>query len=131
VYKAVDKLDGKSHNNKKIYEHNIILLLGVTYAVKRIKFIDYMNSTSKFDRALREVKALARLDHRHVIRYFNAWLEIDEVLVTDDKLESNGDQQARFDTVKKSTKRPKIKEVREGESGNSKYPRPSYCSTIY
>jgi serine/threonine protein kinase len=65
------------------------------------------------------VKALARLDHRHVIRYFNAWLEIDEVLVTDDKLESNGDQQARFDTVKKSTKRPKIKEVREGESGNT------------
>jgi hypothetical protein len=116
---------------KNIYEHNIILLLGVTYAVKRIKFIDYMNSTSKFDRALREVKALARLDHRHVIRYFNAWLEIDEVLVTDDKLESNGDQQARFDPVKKSTKRPKIKEVREGESGNSMYPRPSYYSTIY
>ncbi len=90
-----------------------------------------MNSTSKFDRALREVKALARLDHRHVIRYFNAWLEIDEVFVSDDKRDSNRDQQAGFDSLKKSTKRPKIKEVREGESGNSTYPSPSYHKLQY
>ncbi|GLH14716.1 Serine/threonine-protein kinase PAK mbt [Gryllus bimaculatus] len=27
------------------------------------------------DRVLREVKALAKLDHQHIVRYFNAWME--------------------------------------------------------
>jgi hypothetical protein len=85
-----------------------------------------MNSTARFDRALREVKALARLDHRHVIRYFNAWLEIDEVLVSDEQVDSTREHQqadlGQFDALRKNSKkkRPKIKEVKEGESGGSK-----------
>lgn len=27
------------------------------------------------NRVLREVKALAKLDHQHIVRYFNTWLE--------------------------------------------------------
>ena len=99
---------------------------GVTYAIKRIEFIDFMNSTSKFDRALREVKALARLDHRHMIRYYNAWLEIDDLFVSDDQWEANSDQQEGLDSLKKSIKRPKIKEVKEGEHDNSMYPTALY-----
>lgn len=29
----------------------------------------------KRNRVLREAKALAQLDHEHIVRYFNAWVE--------------------------------------------------------
>lgn len=34
----------------------------------------YIREESR-NRVLREVKALAKLDHQHIVRYFNTWLE--------------------------------------------------------
>ncbi|KAB0801166.1 hypothetical protein PPYR_05520 [Photinus pyralis] len=42
------------------------------YAIKRITLPK--RETAK-DRMMREVKALAKLDHRNIVRYYNAWLE--------------------------------------------------------
>lgn len=42
------------------------------YAIKRIALPNSQNSR---DRVMREVKALAKLDHHNIVRYFNAWLE--------------------------------------------------------
>ncbi|CAG2055401.1 unnamed protein product [Timema podura] len=42
------------------------------YAIKRIALPNRQESR---DRVMREVKALAKLDHQHIVRYFNAWLE--------------------------------------------------------
>lgn len=43
-----------------------------SYAVKRITL---PRRESKRERVLREVRALAKLEHEHIVRYFNAWLE--------------------------------------------------------
>ncbi|XP_060871265.1 eukaryotic translation initiation factor 2-alpha kinase 3-like isoform X1 [Metopolophium dirhodum] len=42
------------------------------YAIKRIPFPPRQESR---DRVLREVKALAELEHKNIVKYFNAWLE--------------------------------------------------------
>ncbi|XP_012284008.1 eukaryotic translation initiation factor 2-alpha kinase [Orussus abietinus] len=42
------------------------------YAIKRIAI---SNSQDSRERVMREVKALAKLDHHNIVRYFNAWLE--------------------------------------------------------
>ncbi|KAK0094417.1 hypothetical protein PV326_010938 [Microctonus aethiopoides] len=42
------------------------------YAIKRIAL---PNSKDSRDRVMREVKALAKLDHHNIVRYFHAWLE--------------------------------------------------------
>ncbi|XP_072933242.1 eukaryotic translation initiation factor 2-alpha kinase-like isoform X2 [Epargyreus clarus] len=42
------------------------------YAVKRITL---PRRQSKRERVLREVRALAKLEHENIVRYFNAWLE--------------------------------------------------------
>ncbi|KAI4487625.1 hypothetical protein M0802_011981 [Mischocyttarus mexicanus] len=42
------------------------------YAIKRIAL---PNSQGSRERVMREVKALAKLDHCNIVRYFNAWLE--------------------------------------------------------
>lgn len=43
-----------------------------TYAVKRITLPDREKARV---RVMREVKALAQLDHKNIVRYFNAWIE--------------------------------------------------------
>ncbi|CAK1545481.1 unnamed protein product [Leptosia nina] len=43
-----------------------------SYAVKRITL---PRKESRRERVLREVRALAKLEHEHIVRYFNAWLE--------------------------------------------------------
>ncbi|XP_022815705.1 eukaryotic translation initiation factor 2-alpha kinase isoform X2 [Spodoptera litura] len=43
-----------------------------SYAVKRITL---PRRESKRERVLREVRALAKLEHEHIVRYFNAWVE--------------------------------------------------------
>lgn len=42
------------------------------YAIKRILLPTKLESR---DRVMREVKALAQLDHSHIVRYFHAWTE--------------------------------------------------------
>ncbi|XP_069671584.1 eukaryotic translation initiation factor 2-alpha kinase isoform X2 [Periplaneta americana] len=42
------------------------------YAIKRIPLPNRQESR---ERVMREVKALAKLDHHNIVRYFNAWLE--------------------------------------------------------
>ena len=44
----------------------------VHYAVKRVKL---PTSESAKKKVLREVKCLAKLDHKHIVRYFSTWLE--------------------------------------------------------
>ncbi|CAG9568143.1 unnamed protein product [Danaus chrysippus] len=43
-----------------------------SYAVKRITL---PRRESQRERVLREVRALAKLEHEHIVRYFNAWVE--------------------------------------------------------
>ncbi|OQR78322.1 eukaryotic translation initiation factor 2-alpha kinase 3-like, partial [Tropilaelaps mercedesae] len=43
-----------------------------SYAVKRIRLPARQGAREK---VLREVKALAKLDHQHIVRYYNSWLE--------------------------------------------------------
>ena len=38
-------------------------------------FMIYFYRQESRDRVMREVKALAKLDHQNIVRYFNAWLE--------------------------------------------------------
>lgn len=45
---------------------------GIDYAVKRIKLP--MKVTGR-EKVMREVKALAQLDHPNIVRYFSAWVE--------------------------------------------------------
>lgn len=42
------------------------------YAIKRITL---PNEETSRDRVMREVKALAKLDHKNIVRYFSCWLE--------------------------------------------------------
>ncbi|XP_034948141.1 eukaryotic translation initiation factor 2-alpha kinase-like isoform X2 [Chelonus insularis] len=42
------------------------------YAIKRIELPNNKNSR---ERVMREVKALAKLDHQNIVRYFHAWFE--------------------------------------------------------
>ena len=44
----------------------------VNYAVKRVRLP--VNESAK-KKVMREVKCLAKLDHKHIVRYFNTWLE--------------------------------------------------------
>ena len=45
---------------------------GGEYAVKRIKLPP--NKAAR-DKVMREVRALAQLDHPRIVRYFNSWVE--------------------------------------------------------
>ncbi|PVZ98870.1 hypothetical protein BB558_005122 [Smittium angustum] len=54
VFRAQNKLDGK------------------TYAIKKIKIKD----ESTLNKTLREIKALARLEHPNIVRYYSSWVEL-------------------------------------------------------
>ncbi|ORZ38736.1 kinase-like domain-containing protein [Catenaria anguillulae PL171] len=51
---------------------------GREYAIKKVM----LENPKDFDRVLREVKVLARMDHPNIVRYHSAWLEHDEVSLT-------------------------------------------------
>ncbi|XP_030910648.2 interferon-induced, double-stranded RNA-activated protein kinase isoform X3 [Melopsittacus undulatus] len=59
VFKATAKLDER------------------TYAVKRVKFRN--DSSLDPNKNVREVKQLARLDHKNIVRYYNSWPGYDHV----------------------------------------------------
>ncbi|EGC30773.1 hypothetical protein DICPUDRAFT_9913, partial [Dictyostelium purpureum] len=62
VYRVKNKLDGEY------------------YALKKIPF---KNTTKIFlEKVLREVKTLASLNHRNIVRYHSAWLETEEIVST-------------------------------------------------
>lgn len=48
------------------------------YAVKKVKFRDSLDSVKNFEKVLREVKALAQLDHVNVLRYYHAWVQLED-----------------------------------------------------
>ena len=50
---------------------------GVVYAIKKIHFRVKANEkpNRKVEKIIREVRAIARLDHANVCRYYNAWIE--------------------------------------------------------
>ena len=43
------------------------------YAVKKVRLSS--RHLSKIEKMLREVRILAQLDHKHIIRYYQAWIE--------------------------------------------------------
>jgi len=59
VFRTKHRLDGKEYCVKKV----------------RVKGRDFACVSSKMSRLVREVRALAQLEHRHCIRYYSAWIE--------------------------------------------------------
>lgn len=59
------------------------------YAVKKIK-LDPDDPTMK-KKILREVKTISRMQHRHIVRYFQAWIEGDSGLSSDDEEDEDDD----------------------------------------
>ncbi|CAG2111910.1 unnamed protein product, partial [Medioppia subpectinata] len=49
------------------------------YAVKRVQFGDF--SEDKRQKVLAEVKSLAKLDSKYVVKYYNSWLESNHLFI--------------------------------------------------
>ncbi|CAI5711587.1 unnamed protein product [Hyaloperonospora brassicae] len=57
------------------------------YAVKKVK-VDPNDKTMK-KKILREVKTISRMQHRHIVRYFQAWIEGENGMSSDDEERSS------------------------------------------
>ena len=68
VFKCTNALDGRLYAIKKI---RIMSELGFDGLLS-------LHFKEKLHRVLREVKILALLDHPHIVRYYTAWLEVEE-----------------------------------------------------
>jgi serine/threonine protein kinase len=64
VFRVRNTLDGRNYAVKKIH-------------IRRTSKLSEAEFSRRLNKILREVKALALLDHPNIVRYFNAWLEID------------------------------------------------------
>ena len=49
---------------------------GRKYAIKKIRLSSAKHMEKQLHKVLREVKILARLDHKNIVRYFQAWIRI-------------------------------------------------------
>ncbi|KAG1056619.1 hypothetical protein G6F46_007297 [Rhizopus delemar] len=54
----------------------------IIYAVKKIRL--FGRDDEKYEHIFREIKSLARLEHRNVVRYYSSWLEYASVLEKED-----------------------------------------------
>ncbi|KAL3921817.1 MAG: hypothetical protein SGILL_002548 [Bacillariaceae sp.] len=64
VFRVRNNLDGRNYAVKKI-------------RIRRNAKLSETEFSRRLNKILREVKALALLDHPNIVRYFNAWLELD------------------------------------------------------
>ncbi|KAF8932153.1 Eukaryotic translation initiation factor 2-alpha kinase [Haplosporangium gracile] len=71
VFKARNKLDG------------------IEYAIKKIRLRG--GAKVRYEKIFREIKFLARLDHKNVIRYYSSWLEHADYPVSRREMYSSGD----------------------------------------
>lgn len=71
VFKARNKLDG------------------IEYAIKKIRLRG--GAKVRYEKIFREIKFLARLDHKNVIRYYSSWLEHADYPVSRREMYGNGD----------------------------------------
>ncbi|KAF9170632.1 Eukaryotic translation initiation factor 2-alpha kinase [Mortierella sp. AD010] len=76
VFKARNKLDG------------------IEYAIKKIRLRG--SSKVRYEKIFREIKFLARLDHKNVIRYYSSWLEHADYPVSRREMYYNGGD---FDSI--------------------------------
>ena len=79
VFKCENNLDGREYAIKKIWIKSQIT--DGKIATK--------NFSQRLHRVLREVKILALLDHPNIVRYYTAWLEVDNEDAKPDDCESN------------------------------------------
>ena len=70
VFQVVNHLDGQQYAIKKI-----------TLSQKRLKKLRN-GSANQLEELLREIRALARLEHVNVVRYFGGWIEQNNVSIT-------------------------------------------------
>jgi translation initiation factor 2-alpha kinase 3 len=81
VFEARNKIDDCNYAIKRIALPNRYFITLSIYNLIDVS-TDAINNTDLFicsrysrERVMREVKALAKLDHHNIVRYFNAWLE--------------------------------------------------------
>ncbi|KYR01031.1 putative protein serine/threonine kinase [Tieghemostelium lacteum] len=65
VFLAMNKLDNQLYAIKKI---SFSIVMGMDYNV---------HTSQKLEKVFREVKSLAKLEHVNILRYYNAWVELD------------------------------------------------------
>ncbi|KAF8984683.1 Eukaryotic translation initiation factor 2-alpha kinase [Entomortierella lignicola] len=80
VFKARNKLDG------------------IEYAIKKIRLRSIGSSKIRYEKIFREIKFLARLDHKNVIRYYSSWLEHADYPVSRKDMCYGGGDGGDFDT---------------------------------
>ncbi|KAM9972083.1 hypothetical protein ACTFIW_003433 [Dictyostelium discoideum] len=78
-FKEISKLGSGGFGSVYLSEY---VLDGHKYAIKKVNFSisnnqSPTNASSKIEKVVREVVALAKLDHINILRYHNAWLELD------------------------------------------------------
>ena len=110
VFLALHKFDGRS------------------YAVKRV---DLESSGEEFEKIMREVQTLSRMQHQHVVRYYNAWLESSY----EDDGSSSMDEEFSYDddttgiSCQLSDASSSSSQSKGGSGGSCLYIQMEYCHT--
>ncbi len=99
---------------------------GRAYAVKRVDLLG-----EEFEKIMREVQTLSRMQNQHVVRYYNAWLEssyeddgsssMDEELSFEDRTETSSQPS--------SDASPSNSHAVDGSGGSCLYIQMEYCNT--